>query len=53
MNRRSQRKSFNWNEFSEKMKWYSLIKPKVAVVFFYKYETNFILLFELSDTRNL
>ena len=30
MNRRSQRKSFNWKEFSEKMKRYGLIKPKVV-----------------------
>jgi RNA-directed DNA polymerase len=30
LNRRSQRKSFNWDEFSEKMKWYGLIKPKVV-----------------------
>lgn len=30
MNRRSQRKSFNWDEFNKKMKWYGLIKPKVV-----------------------
>ncbi len=30
MNRRSQRKSFNWKEFSAKMKWYGLIKPRVV-----------------------
>ncbi|MBZ9685870.1 reverse transcriptase/maturase family protein [Clostridium estertheticum] len=30
LNRRSQRKSFNWDEFSEKMEWYGLIKPKVV-----------------------
>jgi hypothetical protein len=27
---RSQRKSFNWNEFNAKMKWYGLIKPRVV-----------------------
>ncbi len=30
MNRRSQRKSFNWEEFKKKMIWYGLIKPKVV-----------------------
>lgn len=30
MNRRSQRKSFNWEEFSKKMKWYGLIRPRVV-----------------------
>ncbi len=30
MNRRSQRKSFNWKEFTAKMKWYRLIKPRVV-----------------------
>jgi len=30
LNRRSQRKSFNWNEFNVKMKWYGLIKPRVV-----------------------
>ena len=30
MNRRSQRKSFNWEEFNKKMKWYGLIKPTVV-----------------------
>ena len=30
LNRRSQRKSYNWQEFNEKMKWYGLIKPKVT-----------------------
>jgi len=30
LNRRSQRKSFNWNEFNAKMKWYGLIKPRVV-----------------------
>ena len=30
LNRRSQRKSFNWKEFSAKMKWYGLIKPRVV-----------------------
>lgn len=29
LNRRSQRKSFNWEEFNAKMKWYGLIKPKI------------------------
>jgi group II intron reverse transcriptase/maturase len=30
MNRRSQRKSFNWEEFKKKMKWYGLIKPRIV-----------------------
>jgi len=30
MNRRSQRRSFNWEEFNKKMKWYGLIKPRVV-----------------------
>jgi RNA-directed DNA polymerase len=30
LNRRSQRKSFNFEEFNEKMKYYRLIKPKIA-----------------------
>ena len=30
MNRRSQRKSFNWKEFNAKMRWYGLIRPKVV-----------------------
>jgi group II intron reverse transcriptase/maturase len=30
LNRRSQRKSFNWQEFKEKMKWYGLIKPRIT-----------------------
>lgn len=30
LNRRSQRKSFNWSEFNEKMKWYGLIKPRIV-----------------------
>ena len=30
MNRRSQRKSFNWEEFNKKMNWYGLIKPRVV-----------------------
>jgi len=30
LNRRSQRKSFNWQEFNEKMKWYGLISPKIT-----------------------
>lgn len=30
MNRRSQRRSFSWLEFKEKMKWYGLIKPRVV-----------------------
>jgi len=30
LNRRSQRKSFNWNEFNEKMKWYGIIRPRIT-----------------------
>ena len=30
LNRRSQRRSFTWDEFKAKMKWYGLIKPKVV-----------------------
>ncbi|SET61843.1 group II intron reverse transcriptase/maturase [Natronincola peptidivorans] len=30
LNRRSQRRSFNWDEFKEKMKWYGLIKPRIT-----------------------
>lgn len=30
LNRRSQRRSFNWNEFNEKMTWYGLIKPRIV-----------------------
>lgn len=30
MNRRSQRRSFNCEEFKEKMNWYGLIKPRVV-----------------------
>lgn len=30
LNRRSQRTSFKWSEFNEKMKWYGLIKPKIV-----------------------
>ena len=30
MNRRSQRRSFNWGEFKKKMNWYGLIKPRVV-----------------------
>ena len=30
LNRRSQRRSFNWTEFNAKMKWYGLIKPKIT-----------------------
>ncbi|WP_369811882.1 hypothetical protein [Clostridium sp. CM028] len=30
MNRRSQRKGFNWEEFNKKMNWYGLIKPRVV-----------------------
>ena len=29
LNRRSQRRSFTWDEFNAKMKWYGLIKPRV------------------------
>jgi group II intron reverse transcriptase/maturase len=32
LNRRSQRKSFDWEEFKEKMKWYGLIKPRIAEI---------------------
>jgi hypothetical protein len=30
LNRRSQRKSFTWDEFNAKMKWYGLIKPRIV-----------------------
>ena len=30
LNRRSQRRSFTWDEFNVKMKWYGLITPKVV-----------------------
>ena len=30
LNRRSQRRSFNFEEFNEKMKYYGLIKPKIT-----------------------
>ncbi|MGI6450568.1 MAG: group II intron reverse transcriptase/maturase [Desulfitobacteriia bacterium] len=30
LNRRSQRKSFNWKEFEAKMKWYGLVKPRIT-----------------------
>ena len=30
MNRRSQRRSFNWEEFKKKMNWYGLINPRVV-----------------------
>jgi RNA-directed DNA polymerase len=30
LNRRSQRRSFTWDEFNAKMKWYGLITPKVV-----------------------
>lgn len=30
LNRRSQRRSFTWEEFNKKMKWYGLIKPKIT-----------------------
>jgi RNA-directed DNA polymerase len=30
LNRRSQRKSFNWSEFNRKMKWYGLIRPRIT-----------------------
>ncbi len=29
LNRRSQRKSFNWSEFTRLMKWYGILKPKI------------------------
>ena len=32
LNRRSQRKSFNWEQFNAKMKWYGLIKPKITEI---------------------
>jgi RNA-directed DNA polymerase len=32
LNRRSQRKSFTWDEFEAKMKWYGLITPKVVEI---------------------
>jgi group II intron reverse transcriptase/maturase len=32
LNRRSQRKSFNWKEFNAKMKWYGLMTPKITEV---------------------
>ncbi len=30
LNRRSQRRSFNWKEFNDKMKWYGLIRPRIT-----------------------
>lgn len=30
LNRRSQRRSFTWLEFSAKMKWYGLITPRIV-----------------------
>jgi group II intron reverse transcriptase/maturase len=30
LNRRSQRKSFSWKEFNEKMKWYGIIRPRIV-----------------------
>ncbi|AOY77724.1 group II intron reverse transcriptase/maturase [Clostridium formicaceticum] len=30
LNRRSQRKSFNWSEFTRLMKWYGVLKPKIV-----------------------
>jgi hypothetical protein len=30
LNRRSQRRSFNWKEFEGKMKWYGLITPRIT-----------------------
>lgn len=30
LNRRSQRRSFTWEEFKAKMKWYGLLKPKIT-----------------------
>ena len=30
LNRRSQRKSFNWREFNKKMQWYGLLKPRIT-----------------------
>lgn len=32
LNRRSQRKSFTWEEFTTKMKWYGLMKPRITEV---------------------
>jgi hypothetical protein len=32
LNRRSQRKSYNWEEFNAKIKWYGLIKPKITEI---------------------
>jgi len=32
LNRRSQRKSFTWDEFNAKMKWYGLIRPRIVEV---------------------
>lgn len=32
LNRRSQRKSFNWKEYEAKMKWYGLITPRITEV---------------------
>ena len=32
LNRRSQRRSFTWDEFKAKMKWYGLITPKVVEI---------------------
>lgn len=30
LNRRSQRRSFTWEEFDKKMRWYGLIRPKIT-----------------------
>lgn len=30
LNKRSRRRSFTWEEFNKKMKWYGLIKPKIT-----------------------
>jgi len=30
LNRRSQKRSFTWQEFKDKMKWYGLIKPRIV-----------------------
>jgi len=32
LNRRSQRKSFNWKEYEAKMKWYGVITPRITEV---------------------
>ncbi|MGF7185517.1 hypothetical protein GGQ84_001608 [Desulfitispora alkaliphila] len=32
LNRRSQRRSFKWDEFRAKMKWYGLVTPKITEV---------------------